>query len=87
MVNRIGAVNPSGLNVGFSSRFCVGSQVQHETPEEGQRIYWLKHCQCNNKDEINLLNILSDKNYLRLYNGKIRLLTLVWIDPERVDML
>ena len=43
MVNRIRTIYPPGLDKGFSSRFCVGSQVQYETPEEGQRIYQLKH--------------------------------------------
>ena len=35
MVNEIKTVYPHGLNKGFSLKFCVGSQVQHETPKEG----------------------------------------------------
>ena len=52
MVNRIRTIYPCGLNEGFSSRFCVGSWVGHETPE------------CNNEDEDNSPNILSNKNWL-----------------------
>ena len=49
-------------NISLSSRSCIGCWVQHETPEEGQRTYRLKH-EYNNEDETNSLNILSDKNY------------------------
>ena len=48
---------------GFSLRFCVDSRVQHETPEEGQRIYQPKRCEDNNEDEDNSQNTLRDKNY------------------------
>ena len=63
MVNRIGTVYPWGSNKGFSSRFCVDSQVWHETPEEGWRTYQLQYYDYNNKDEVNSPNILSDNNY------------------------
>ena len=36
--------------------------VHNETPEEGRWKYRLKHCEYNNGDEDNSLNILSDKN-------------------------
>ena len=54
---------PHGLNKGISWRFCVSSQVRHETPEEGQRTYQPKCCEYKNEDEGNCPNILSDKNY------------------------
>ena len=38
-VNRIGTVYPVVKKKGFSSRFSVDSQVQHETPEEGRSTY------------------------------------------------
>ena len=50
------------FNKGFSSRFYVGSWVRHETPEEGRRTYHSKRGECNNEDEVNSPNILSDKN-------------------------
>ena len=62
MVNRIGTVYTCGSNKEFSLRFSGDSRVQHETPEEVQRTYWLKCCY-NNKDEVNSLNILSNNNY------------------------
>ena len=40
--------------------FCVGSQVQHETFEEGQRMHLC--FKNNNKDEDNSPNALSNKN-------------------------
>ena len=57
MVNRIRTIYSRGLNEGFS----LNSKVQYETPEEGWRMYQLK-CVYNNKDEDNILNILSDKD-------------------------
>ena len=45
-----------GWNKGYSSRFCVGSQVRHEAPEESQKIYRPKRCQYNNEDENNCKN-------------------------------
>ena len=63
MINRIGTVYPCGSNKGFSSKFCVDSQVWHERPEEGRRTSQSKHCDYNNKDEVNSLNILSKNNY------------------------
>ena len=62
MVNGIRTIYPHGLNKELSWKFCVGSQVCHETPEEGQRIYQPKCCEYNNKDEDNSPNVLSDKN-------------------------
>ena len=48
------------LNKGCGSKFCVGSQVQQETPEEGWRTYKLK-CEYN-KDEDSSPKTLNDKN-------------------------
>ena len=59
-VNRIRKIYPLGLNKDFGSKFHVGSQVRHETPEESQRTHQLKHCEYNNKDEDNSLNTLND---------------------------
>ena len=56
MVNKIGTVQPRGLDEGFSSRFCVGSRLRHETPEEGQRTYQPKRCEYNNKDVFSMYN-------------------------------
>ena len=39
MVNGIKTIYPRGLNKGFGSNFCVGSQVWHESPEEGRKTY------------------------------------------------
>ena len=64
MVNGIKTIYFFGLNEGFSLRFSVGSQLSHNTPEEGQRVYWLKHCEYYNED--NSPNILSDKIYKTL---------------------
>ena len=36
---------------GFTSKFCVGSRVHHETSEEGWRTYRPKLCKYNNEDE------------------------------------
>ena len=63
MVNGIRARDPRGLNKGCGLKFCVGSQVWLETPEEGQRTHRLKHCEYNNKDEDNSLKIPNDKNH------------------------
>ena len=62
MFNRIETVYSNDSEKGFSSRFYVDSQVQHKTPEEAQRTYWLKHCEYNNKDKVNSSNILSYNN-------------------------
>ena len=51
-----------------SSRFCVGSRVRDETPEEGLLTYRPKRCEYNNEDEVNNPNILSDKN--KAYENK-----------------
>ena len=63
MVNVISASDPCGLNKGRDSKFHEGSWVQQETPEEGQRIFRLKCCQYNNKDEENSPKNLNDKNH------------------------
>ena len=64
MFNGISTIYQCGLNKGFSSKFCVGSRVRHETPEEGRRTYRPKCWEYNNGDEDNSSNILSDKNSL-----------------------
>ena len=43
MVNGISTIYPRGLYKGFSSKSCVGSRVRHNTLEEGQCPYQLKH--------------------------------------------
>ena len=60
MGNWIRLIYPNELNKGFSSKFCVGSWVWHETPEEGRSMHQLK-CEYTNKDEDISLNILTDK--------------------------
>ena len=62
MVNGIKIIYPHGLNKWFSSKFCVSSGLQHETPEEGWRMHWPKRWEYNNKKEDDSFNILSDKN-------------------------
>ena len=54
-----GTVYTRESNKGFSSRFCVGSRVRHETPEEDRRTYQPKRCEYNNS-----LNILRAGKYL-----------------------
>ena len=61
MANRIRTGDACGSNKGCNSKFCVGSRVQ-QTPEEGWRIYRLKRCGNNNKDEENSPKTLNDKN-------------------------
>ena len=63
MVNRIETVYPSGPNKGFSSRFCVRSQVRHETSEESRRTYRSKRCEYNNKNKVNSPDIQSNNKY------------------------
>ena len=41
----------------------VRSKIQHETPEEGQRMHQPKHCEYNNKDKDDSSNTLNDKNH------------------------
>ena len=60
MVNGIIASDPRGLNKWRGSKFCVGSRVRQETPEEGQRTYRPKRCEYNNED--NSPKTLNDKN-------------------------
>ena len=66
MVNRFGTVYPWGSNKEFSSRFCVNSQVQHETLEEGRRIYRPKSVY-SYKNDVNSPNILSNDYYQASY--------------------
>ena len=64
MVHWIWTIYSCGLNKGFSSKFCVGSRVPQETPEEGQCTHWLNNWGYNNnKNEGNSLNTQKDKNY------------------------
>ena len=51
MVNRIRTAYPCELNKGFALKFYEGSQVQHEMPEEGQRMHPSKCYEYKNKDE------------------------------------
>ena len=62
MANGIRTGNPCGFDKGRSSKFREGSRVW-QTPEEGRRIYRLKHCGNNNEDEDNSLKTLNDKNH------------------------
>ena len=52
MANGIRTGGPCGFNKGRSSKLREGSRVR-ETPEEGRKTYWPKHCGNNNKDEDN----------------------------------
>ena len=60
MVNRIGTVYPCGSNKRVQFKVLWGMKVYHETPEEGRRTHQPKHCEYNNKDELNSPNILTD---------------------------
>ena len=60
------------MNKGCGSKFCVGSCVRQETPE-GQRIYWQKRCEYNNKDEDNSPKTLNDENTLHYLDCCIHL--------------
>ena len=71
---------PRGFNKGHSLKSRVGSRVR-QTPEEGCRTYWLKHCGNNNKDKDNSLKTLNDKNHRALsqkFRQLIALLTFYW---------
>ena len=76
MVNEIKASDSHGLNEGRSSKFCVGSRIRQETPEEGRRTHRLKHCEYINninKDEDDspkTLNRSSINKDLELINKK-----------------
>ena len=63
IVKRTKTIYHRKLNKEFSSKFCVGSWVWHNTPEDGRRGYRLKRSEYNNENEGNCPNILSDKNY------------------------
>ena len=73
MANGIRTGDPLGFNKGRSLKFHLSSRVW-QTPEEGQRTYWLKHCGNNNKDEDNSLKTLNDKNH-QASSQKFRQLT------------
>ena len=60
MVKGIRTIYLCGLNKGFTSKSCVDSQIRHETPEEGWRMYRPKR---EYKDKENSSNTLNDKNY------------------------
>ena len=60
MSNGVRTGDPQGFNKGCSSKFREGSRVR-QTPEEGWRIYQLKHYGNNNKDEDNSPKTLDDK--------------------------
>ena len=62
MANGIRTGDSSGFNNGRNSKFHVGSWVW-QTPKEGRRIYWPKHCGNNNKDEDNSPKTLNYKNH------------------------
>ena len=79
MVNGIGTIYPSGLNKGFGSRFCVGTRVRHETPEEVRRTYEPKRCEYNNDDEDNSPNILRE-NGLVINRVLVREGSYTWAD-------
>ena len=53
---------------GFGSKFYMDSQVQHERPEKSWRTHRPEHCEYNNENEDNSLNIPSDKTLLLLKN-------------------
>ena len=52
MANGIRTGDPCRFNKGRNSKFCEGCRVR-QTPEEGQRTYWLKCCETNNTDKDN----------------------------------
>ena len=62
-------IYPGGLNKGFSLRFCIGSRVRNETPEEGRRTYRPERLEHNTKDEDNYLNTLNDKIFSSFITG------------------
>ena len=59
-------VTSHGFSKGHSLKFRESSRVR-QTPEEGQRTYWLK-CGNNNKDEDNSPKTLNDKTLMDLKN-------------------
>ena len=65
MSNGIRTGNPRGFKKGRSSKFPQDSRVQ-QTPEDGQKTYWLKRCGNNNEDEDNSPKTLNDKNHQAL---------------------
>ena len=70
MVNGIRTSDPPGFNKERNSKFREGSRIR-QTPEEGRRTYWPKHCGNNNKDEDNSPKTLNDKKQvicLKVFN-------------------
>ena len=59
MVNRIRTVDARGLNKGFSLKFCVGSWVQHETPEKAKG--------CINQNIVNITMKKFRQIYIYIY--------------------
>ena len=53
---------PGWLNKGRGWKFCIGSWVQQETPEEALRTHRPKLCEYNDKDEDNSPKIPIDIN-------------------------
>ena len=73
LLNRIKTIYLHGLNKGFSSKLCIGSHVQQETPEQVRRMHLPKCCQYVNDDEVSSLNIVHNKNHQAL-SEKFRLI-------------
>ena len=55
----------------------MGSQMWHETSEEGQRMHWQKCCEYINEDENNSPNTLSDNKKKTILKFKIHLV-IIW---------
>ena len=60
MVNGIRTSEQRRLNKGRGSKFCVGSGVRKNTPEERQRTLRPKRCEYNNKAEDDSSKTLND---------------------------
>ena len=76
MAHGIRTGDPHGFNKRRSSKFRVGSRVW-QTPEEGRKIYRLKCCGNNNKDEDNSPKTFNDKNH-QASSQKFRQLNLLY---------
>ena len=61
----------------FSFKFCVGSWVKQETPEEGTMMNQPKCSKYNNKDEDINPNTLNDKDY-QVLSKRFRQIKSVW---------
>ena len=60
MVNGIRIIYLRGFNKGFGLKFCVGSRIWHETPEQGKSAHQPIRCVLINEDDLSP-NILCDK--------------------------